>query len=308
MVNKLNEFATHYHRMLKDYLLNGSEIHLLEAYELGRRALGDGLGLLDITYAHQTALLSVMQESVSSQPHDKLLQVRIANRFLDETLSPFEVSRLSSMDANAALRRLYDVLEEEAKRIAHVLHDESAQMLAIVYLELADILRMAPDAVVDRVNIVIGHLDEVREQIRRLSHELRPLILDQLGVVPALNFLASGVMKRSNLNVTIKGDTGGRLSQAIEVVLYRSVQEALNNVVRHAKASKAEIRLWVEDELVHCTVRDDGIGFEVPEERKRMFKGLGLIGIHERIAALHGECKINSKPGEGTELQVVIPL
>lgn len=308
MAKRLNDFAAQYHRLLKDYLDNGSESHLLEAYELGRRALGDGLGLLDITYAHQTAMLSVMHEHDYPQAHEKLLQVRIGSRFLDEVLSPFEVSRLSSMDANTALRRLYDVLEEEAKRIAHVLHDESAQMLAIVYLELADILRDAPDAIAARVHTVVSHLDEVREQIRRLSHELRPLILDQLGVMPALNFLASGVMKRANLDIVINGDTAGRLSQAIEVVLYRTVQEALNNVMRHARATKVDIKVWVENELVHCSVRDNGVGFEVPEDRKRMFKGLGLIGIHERIAALHGECRISSKPGEGTELQVVIPL
>ena len=158
------------------------------------------------------------------------------------------------------------------------------------------------------MNLELKHLDEVREQIRRLSHELRPLILDQLGVMPALNFLASGVMKRSNLQIVVSGDTGGRQSQAIEVVLYRTVQEALNNVMRHARATKVDIKVWVENELVHCSVRDNGVGFEVPEERKRMFKGLGLIGIHERIGALHGECKITSKPGDGTELHVVIPL
>jgi signal transduction histidine kinase len=242
-------------------------------------------------------------------PDDRfVLLVRAANRFLDETLSPFEVSRLSSMDANAALRRLYDVLEEEAKRIAHVLHDEASQILAVAYLELADIVRESPGPVAERVGVVVKHLDEVREQIRRLSHELRPLILDQLGLVPALSFLANGVRKRSGLEVVVKGDTAGRLSQAIETVLYRTVQEALNNVMRHARATRADVKVWVEKDNIHCVVRDNGVGFEIPEDRKRMHRGLGLTGIHERVGALHGDCKFLSSPGQGTELQVVIPL
>jgi signal transduction histidine kinase len=303
----LSDFTGQYQRMLKNYLAQGGEEHLLDAYDLGRRALAGGLGLLDITFAHQSALQAVLQNPDSADDRFLLL-VRAANRLLDEVLSPFEVSRLSGMDANAALRRLYEVLEEEAKRIAHVLHDESAQILAVAYLELADIVRESPGAVAERVGVVVRHLDEVRDQIRTLSHELRPLILDQLGLVPALNFLANGVEKRSGLKVSIQGDTAGRLSQPIETVLYRTVQEALNNVNRHAKATHADVRVWVENENIHCVVRDNGVGFEVPEDKKRMYRGLGLIGIHERIAALHGDCKLVSSPGEGTELQVVIPL
>jgi two-component system NarL family sensor kinase len=305
VADNLNDFSSQYQKVLKQYLLEGGEEHLHGAYELGRKALGGGLGLLDITYAHQAALSVLL---TNNEDDRLLLLVRAANRFLDEVLSPFEVSRLSSMDANSALRRLYDVLEEEAKRIAHVLHDDASQILAVAYLELADIVRTSPGEVAERIGVVVGHLDEVREQIRRLSHELRPLILDQLGLVPALNFLANGFTKRSKLEINITGDTGGRLQQAIETVMYRCVQEALNNVVRHSKATRVDINVWVENDCIHCSVRDNGVGFEVPEDRKRMFRGLGLVGIHERVGALHGECKLSSAPGEGTELHVVIPL
>src|SRR5690606_34494959 len=122
-------------------------------------------------------------------------------------------------------RRLYDVLEEESKRIAHILHDEAAQMLATAYLELAEITREAPPDVNKRVERVVHHLDEVREQLRGLSHELRPLILDQLGLIPALRFLATGVKKRAHLDVEVKAENIGRLPQAVETVLYRTVQE-----------------------------------------------------------------------------------
>lgn len=279
---------------------------LLSAYEFGRRSLAENRGLLDITSAHQRALDTVLQEEEDDGNY--FLRVVAAGRFLDEILSPFEMSRLSSIDANSALRKLYDVLEEEAKRIAHTLHDESAQMLATAYLELADIAHNAPSALSNRVNTVIGHLDEVRAQLRTLSHELRPLILDQLGLIPALRSLADGVTRRSGLQISISGNTAGRQAPPIETALYRTVQEALNNAVRHAQADHAGIQVWVDNQHIHCLVRDNGVGFEVSEERRKTARGLGLLGIHERIRALHGTCRIKSAPGEGTELKVSIPL
>lgn len=306
------DFSRQYLGMLRDYLERGGEDSLMSVYELGRRALAEGLGLLDISFFHQSALAVVLRELAEDEWGDNChrLQerVRLAARFLDEALSPFEMARLSSRDPNTALRRLYEVLEEESKRIAHILHDESAQMLATAYLELAEIARGAPKPVARKVQRVVAHLDEVREQLRQLSHELRPLILDQLGLLPALRFLANGVRKRSGLEVDVEGETAGRLSQAIETVLYRTVQEALNNVCRHARASRVEIRVWVERNSIHCTVRDNGVGFRVPDMKRGSFASLGLVGIQERVDALHGECRIISEPGKGTELQVAIPL
>lgn len=310
-----NDLPRQYLDMLRQYLDQGGEDPLMGVYELGRRALAQGAGLLDITSLHRGALTTLLSETAQTEARDPrrtmaqmLERVQNAARFLDEALSPFEVSRLSSKDPNTALRRLYEVLEEESKRIAHILHDESAQMLATAYLELAEIARESPGPVADKVQHVVGHLDEVREQLRRLSHELRPLILDQLGLIPALRFLANGVKKRSGLDVEVIGETPGRLSQAIETVLYRTVQEALNNVCRHARASHAQIRVWIDRNMIYCSVRDNGVGFKVPEQKQRVTSSLGLVGIEERVDALHGESRIISEPGKGTELQVAIPL
>lgn len=310
-----NDISRQYLDLLREYLDQGGEDPLMSVYELGRRALAEGLGLLDMTSLHRGALTTILLETAQCEANDprrgmQEMQERVqsAARFLDEALSPFEVSRLSSKDPNTALRRLYEVLEEESKRIAHILHDESAQMLATAYLELAEIARESPGPVANKVQRVVGHLDEVREQLRRLSHELRPLILDQLGLIPALRFLANGVKKRSGLEVEIKGETSGRLSQAIETVLYRTVQEALNNVCRHARASRAEVRVWIDRNMIYCSVRDNGVGFRVPDQKRRVTSSLGLVGIQERVDALHGESRITSEPGKGTELQVAIPL
>jgi len=219
-----------------------------------------------------------------------------------------EVDRLSSSDTTDALGRLYDVFENEAKRIAHRLHDESSQMLAVVYLELAEIAKDSPSHTSSRIHGVFELLDEICSQLRSLSHELRPIALDQLGLMPALRLLVNGVQKRSTLKVDLRGDTEGRLDPAIETVVYRVVQEALNNVCRHANANRAEVHVWRDRESIFCSVNDNGDGFKRSQITAECSSGLGLIGMQERTRALGGNCEISSRPGFGTALQVQIPL
>jgi signal transduction histidine kinase len=209
----------------------------------------------------------------------------------------------------------YEAQEEAARRIAHRLHDESAQMLATIYLELADIARNCPDSTVLKINLVVEHLDGVREQLRGLSHELSPPILDQFGLMPALQSLANGVRDRSGVNMVVFGSIAA-LPRLVGAVLYRVVQEALSNVVRHAKATEAVVRLSIENNRIFCTVSDDGIGFKMPDQLPGTLNyaldgpvhGLGLAGIHERVTALKGLCRIASCRNGGMELKVEIPL
>jgi len=286
---------------------NNEEL-LHQAYELGHRAMTDGIGLLDVVDIHEAALATVLEDGLLSA--DCLIpRIRAGSRLLDEALSPYEISRLGCRDAIAGLRKLYAVLDEEAKRVAHLLHDETAQILAVVYMELAEFSRDATEAVAERISLIVSLLDDVREQLRTLSHELRPVILDQLGLIPALRFLALGIRKRSDLEVIIHGETFQRLPAGIETVLYRIVQEALGNVARHARATQADVRLWINNQkTVYCVISDNGIGFEVTAKGSRSSTGLGLLGIDERVGSLGGNCSIISKPGEGAKLRVAIPL
>jgi signal transduction histidine kinase len=302
------DLADMYAQALKEYLAGGGEAPLHQAYELGRQALDSGIGLLGLVNIHREAATALLSKANG----DALRQFRDAHHFLLESMAPFEMMQVGNQESNAALRRLNGILEEEAKRIAHTLHDEAAQLLASVYLELAEILREVPPTPV-RVHVehITAHLDQVREQLRRLSHELRPPILDQLGLMPALQFLADGFRKRSGLQVTIENalTLEGRLPQGIETALYRAVQEALNNVTRHAHARSAHVRVWMEDQLVHCRIKDDGVGFPVPAKGTDAIpRGLGLLGIQERIASLHGNFGVISAKGAGTELRIGIPL
>lgn len=216
--------------------------------------------------------------------------------------------RISPLSGSTSLRMLFEIQEQVARTLALRLHDESAQLLAAAYLELADIASDCPDPIVYKVKKVVSRLDNVCEQLRRLSHELRPLILDQLGLMPALQFLASGVRTRSGLNIVVSGQAPGSLPKNLEIVLYRVVQESLNNVVRHAGASRVDVTVSHSDSRIFCSIKDNGIGLKPLSESSGEVHGLGLVGIHERVASVEGCCRIVSSWGKGWELQVEMPL
>ena len=301
------QLYTSYEQALSQYLKEGGETALHEAYEYGRQALDSRMQLLNFIDMHQNALSKVINPEESEQA-----QIEAANKFLLEALSPYEMLLISNAESNAALRRLNQILEEEARRIAHTLHDEAAQMLASVYLEIAEINREKPGKrIVKHLNQVVSQLDQVRDQLRRLSHELRPPILDRLGLLPALRFLAEGFQKRDRIHIGITDETAtnSRFAQPIETALYRAVQEALNNIVKHAQATRAEIRVWTEDDWVACNIVDNGVGFKPPKPGSDLeMRGLGLLGIQERISSLHGSFTVISTPGTGTELRIKVPV
>lgn len=145
--------------------------------------------------------------------------------------------------AREALHRLNETREEEAKRIAHALHDQASQVLTAVHLEVAEPARQLPPPVPDGIRRISTLLRAVEEHLRELSHELRPTILDDLGLVPALRLLIAGISKRSGLPINLMESAGERLPQAIETALYRSIQEALTNVTKQAHASMARVEL-----------------------------------------------------------------
>jgi signal transduction histidine kinase len=152
-------------------------------------------------------------------------------------------------------------------------------------------------------------LKEVEKHLRRYSHELRPTILDDLGWIPAIRFLAEGISKRASLPIHIETTLSERFSSTTETALYRVVQEALTNIVKHAKAKSVWIHAWKEKQTLRCAIRDDGEGFDshvvrAPGGRK----GLGLIAMQERLSAIGGTFQINSNPGRGTEISISLPM
>ena len=199
--------------------------------------------------------------------------------------------------------------EEEARRIARELHDEAGQLLAGVHIALEGIARELPASAYPRVLETRALLDRIEAQLRGVTHQLRPPVLDTLGLKPALEFLAGAVSARTGAAVSVSGSTGGRLPNIIETALYRIAQEALNNVAKHARATRASVELARTDGRIECTIRDDGAGFQPKTADDGQGQiGLGLIGIREGLDAVGGSLRITSAPSEGTELFVMMPV
>ena len=300
-------FRVQYAAALRKHLEGGGEAALQQAYELGRRAIDEGIGLLDFIELHQETLESILLDRKA--PEESLRAVEASRRFLTESISPFEMTHRGFREAVTALRRLNERLEEEARRIAHALHDDAGQLLASVHLVLEEVATGLPARTRDRLKRVRGPLDEIEKHLRRLSHELRPTILDDLGLLPALEFLAQGVAARSGMAIRVEGAARPRLPAAVETALYRVVQEALRNTTKHAVATRVDIRLEIVPEAASCSVKDDGRGFDLQAVLdKKGERGLGLIGMRDRLSALGGQLTIDSAPGRGTELRIIIPM
>lgn len=300
-------FEDEYRSSLHEYLARGDELALGRAYELGRRAMTEQRSLVEIASLHHQVVMVLFRGPESEKRGEELL--RLSGEFLAECLSPYEMAHRGFQDAVKALRQLNETLEEEIKRIAYAVHDEAGQLLVTVHLALAELALEMPEPQQAQVARIKELLNQVEKHLRRYSHELRPTILDDLGWVPAIRFLADGVSKRANLPIHIDATVSERLPSTVETTLYRIVQEALTNAVKHAKASNVWIRSWRENLMLCCSIRDDGAGFTTHQSQiPPLRKGLGLIAMRERVSAIGGTLQIESNPGSGTELSIRIPL
>ena len=301
---------------LRGHLERGDEQTLHQAYEIARRGVEEGLGLLDMASMLLKAWRSVAQPrtdrpadggpSPGWQAPDALERFEA---FALECFSPFEMKYRGARDATRALRRMNERGEENMRRIAYELHDTAGQLLATVHFALDAAERRLGPASGEALAPVRTRLEEVELELRRLSHELRPTLLDHLGLLPALRELAQGVSTRSGLSIQVHDATTERLPAPIETALYRITQEAFTNATRHSRATRVEVRVAHVPSAVHCTITDNGVGFErVSLEGPRAGPGLGLAGMSERLSPLGGSLRIETAPGRGVRLDIHIPL
>ncbi|HEX7089275.1 MAG TPA: sensor histidine kinase [Longimicrobiales bacterium] len=200
--------------------------------------------------------------------------------------------------------------EEERKRIARELHDETAQSLSAMLIRLSMLRRVQDPGARE------AGMEELRQQlvstldgVRRYARGLRPPALDDLGLVPAIEQFARTLAEATGLRVQIDaGRLDGPLTSEVELVVYRIVQEALSNVVRHAGATTVRVMLECRDANLVALVEDDGRGFVVQEVLRGDGEGLGLFGMRERASYVGGHVDIESEPGAGTRVRAVIPL
>ncbi|MDQ3875226.1 MAG: GAF domain-containing sensor histidine kinase [Actinomycetota bacterium] len=230
--------------------------------------------------------------------------LRLAEIFAARASVAVDLSERVSRDA---LRRIVQAQELERHRLARELHDETGQALTSILLGLKTIeeardreaMREATQEVRERVVTTL-------QDVRRLAVELRPKVLDDFGLVSALERLTETFQEQTGLSVDLEAGTAGeRLPGEIETALYRIVQEALTNVVKHARATRVSVLLTRRDGSIAVVVEDDGLGFEPADAGDG---GFGLVGIRERIELLGGRLGLESSRGTGTTLVAEVPL
>jgi signal transduction histidine kinase len=296
-----------YEKALREYLEGAAEKALVCAYELGRTAFSSNVGILDVVSLHHSVLVEMSPRKMHNGANERLL--RLSGQFLAEVFCAYELGRRAYGDSVSSLRHLNELLEQEVKRLAHTVHDEAGQLLVAAHLAIAEVISGARPEVQKRLREVTGLLHQAEDHLREFSHELRPMMLDDLGLVPAIRSLAAGVSKRRRLEIEVASSFEGRLPPAIEMGLYRVVQEALTNVTRHSRARNVRIRVQRNRANIRCVVQDDGVGFDVDSVLFRNGKrGLGLIGIQERLNVLKGTFRVDSELGRGSKLSITVPL
>jgi signal transduction histidine kinase len=207
-------------------------------------------------------------------------------------------------------RRLVEVQEAERHYVARELHDEAGQALTALVYGLGELERETVPAQRElRLTELKKTTHEVLENLHHLAMDLRPASLDFLGLVPALNQYVKATGERYGLNAQFKviGLTEERLPAAMETALYRIVQEALTNVVRHAQATRVDVLLERRDERVVLVVEDNGRGFESSLADLAQAGHLGLVGMQERAEMLNGTLVIESAPSSGTTIVIEVP-
>ncbi len=303
--------AARFHEMycaeLKEYVATRGEAALGRAGELGRQALAERASIVEVAAIHHQTLGELLEKE--SDERRRMAALSAGTEFLTECLFPYEMAHRGFQDVLQALRQVNETLEAEIKRIAYAVHDEAGQLLVAVHLALADIMRELPKVQQKQIQRVEELLNQVEKHLRQYSHELRPTILDDLGWIPAIRILAEGVSKRAGVPIHIQATVAMRLPPPAETTLYRVMQEALQNVVKHAKARNVWIHAWDEGTLLCCSIKDDGGGFDARVMQESSHRqGLGLIAMRERVSAVGGTLEIEAAPGRGTELTIRIPM
>ena len=248
--------------------------------------------------------VAIVHDKLGASPSFTDEDARLAESLATRAAIAVELSQRVSRDT---VRRVVEAQENERARLARELHDETGQALTSILLGL----KALDDQVEGEAGrTAVGELRELvvstLQDVRRLAVELRPAALDDFGLVPALERLLDTVGDQSGLHVDFQPRLGDlRLPTEVEIALYRIVQEALTNVVKHAQARRLSVLLSHSDAVVRVVVEDDGRGFDAETAGSG---GIGLLGMHERIALVGGRLSVESTEGAGTMLIVEVPI
>ncbi len=246
-----------------------------------------------------TALDDGFLAALGRQVGAALENADLAERLEQRTV---ELGRLSA--------RMVEQHEEERRRLSRELHDETAQVFSAVKMELGVLRGQAAPEAAPRLERMTKLLDTGIRSIRRVVNDLRPSLLDDLGLLPALRSLVGDFAERSGIRTTLDAPPQlPALSKDAELALFRALQEALSNVVRHAEASAVEVRIGAGTGGITVAVADDGRGPRTTDARELERAGhMGLTGMRERITALGGSVRFEGRPGQGARVEIHVPL
>ena len=220
----------------------------------------------------------------------------------------------SQKDLQRLAGKLISGKEEELRRLSRELHDDLTQRLAAIAIEagkmelqMSAITPAMPERFIKMISHVKEQLISVSEDVHRISRQLHPSIIDDLGLVRAIESECKTIQDRRNIKVNFKAEVAPEvISKDIALCLYRIVQEALNNIISHSRATSCEVDLKTADNLVFLTVNDEGVGFDPLLVKNEA--GLGLSSMRERVLLVQGVFSVRSQPGQGTALSVSLPL
>lgn len=286
---------------LVNHLLSGVVIWMPVWYSFQRHKHAEELQRLNEALDRRVQVRTKELASVNES-----LVAEVAERI--QTEQSLESSRQELQELTSRLLR---VQEEERRRISRDLHDDINQRLALLAMEIEGVERQlssSPVCVGRAVRAIQDRVVELSEDVRHLAYQFHPSILDDLGLPIALQRLVDDFTARSN----VRGSFGQKnipeaVSQEIATCLYRVTQESLNNVARHAEASRVAVELTQSQSGLTVTITDDGVGFDGEQPRQGQH-GLGLLSMKERVALVHGALQIISSAGKGTRVQAVVPL
>lgn len=273
------------------------------AQRLGRHAYDSGVPLLE--------LVDSVMRTVTAHAHNGHTPAQLfeaGESFMLECLSPYDSALRSASETHQGLRMQAEHMEEQVRRVAHEIHDSSAQFLASVHTELHRVSELAPQELLPRLQRLQTLLNQVEVDLRRFSTELRPTILDDLGLIPALHELARA-LGRNGVIVSVEGPADERFAPAAEIALFRTVQEALAGAGRTTgRPRRVKVKIETTENEIRCSIADDGSGTSSSRSSASR-KVPGLIAIRERLTALGGSLASEDRPdGRGTRLIASIPL
>jgi signal transduction histidine kinase len=369
MNSHLSKLARRYLVTLRKFAADRREVDLERGYELGRWALAQKFGVLDMARVHQQAVATLLPLLPQAKQKDTL---EAAEEFFLESLSSFEATHRGFGDTNNRLQRLIveqaernddlarinykrteeirrrkltekalrqsekhyrklfdearamedalrdlsnkvlDVQEDERKRISRELHDETGQALTAISVTLASLRRN--EAFSETGQRRLGEaqrlLETTMETIHNFARELRPAMLDELGLLPTLRTYLTTFAERTGLQIRFRADpTAEKLTASAKVVLFRVAQESLTNVAKHAHASRVDFRIRRVDHRICMSIADNGKSFsELPAPTAKRKQCLGLLGMQERVRLVNGQIAILPHLGKGTTVNVAIPL